>query len=254
VSLIKHCLEFREGIVPTIIAWDLETVPDLDRYAAANGLIGHSEEQVRADLGDKFPKHIYHSIVCIGAVVAHQSGDSWSVDAIGAPHVGDRTEQDLIAAFVEKIAELRPRLVTFNGNSFDLPVLRYRAMVHSIAAPGLTCRPYFHRYTSDCLDLCDELSSFNFGAKVKLDELSKALGCSGKPIAMDGSEVESYFRARRIREIADYCESDVVNTYRIWLRYELFCGRLSKSGYEASENSLRDFIEARSSAKPHIAT
>lgn len=184
--------------------------------------------------------------------MAHLDGDHWVVDAIGAPHVGDRTEEDLISAFVEKIAELRPQLITYAGHSFDLPVLRYRAMIHGIAAPGLASRSYFHRYTSDALDLCDELSSFSFGAKVKLDELSKALGFPGKPTAMDGSEVETYFREGRIKEIAEYCESDVLNTYRIWLRYELFCGRLSKTGYEASENSISDFIAAHSSTKPHL--
>jgi predicted PolB exonuclease-like 3'-5' exonuclease len=79
-------------------------------------------------------------------------------DAVGAPHVGERTERELIAAFCDKIAELSPQLVTFNGNSFDLPVLRYRAMVHGVAAPGLSVRPYFHRYTEDAIDLCDARS------------------------------------------------------------------------------------------------
>jgi DNA polymerase elongation subunit (family B) len=53
----------------------------------------------------------------------------------GAPHVGERTEKELISAFCDKIAELSPRLVTFNGHSFDLPVLRYRAMVLGVSAP-----------------------------------------------------------------------------------------------------------------------
>jgi predicted PolB exonuclease-like 3'-5' exonuclease len=69
--------------------------------------------------------------------------DDWVVDAIGAPHVGERTEKQLITAFCDKIAELSPQLITFNGNSFDLPVLRYR--------------PYFNRYTEDAIDLCEQL-------------------------------------------------------------------------------------------------
>jgi Predicted 3'-5' exonuclease related to the exonuclease domain of PolB len=60
------------------------------------------------------------------------------VDAVGAPHVGERTEKELITAFCDKIAQLNPQLVAFNGNSFDLPVLRYRAMVHGVSAPGLS--------------------------------------------------------------------------------------------------------------------
>src|SRR5262249_22298239 len=84
----------------------LETVPDLDGFAAANDLVGKSDVEVREAIGDKFPKHIYHSIVCIGALIAHRETDHWAVDAVGAPHVGERTEKQLITAFCEKIAEL----------------------------------------------------------------------------------------------------------------------------------------------------
>ena len=51
---------------PSVIVWDLETVPDLGGYAAANDLVGKPDVEVREAIGDKFPKHIYHSIVCIG--------------------------------------------------------------------------------------------------------------------------------------------------------------------------------------------
>jgi hypothetical protein len=61
--------------------WDLETVPDVGGFAAANDLVGKSDAEVREAIGDKFPKHIYHSIVCIGALIAHREPDHWAVDA-----------------------------------------------------------------------------------------------------------------------------------------------------------------------------
>lgn len=51
--------------------------------------------------------------------------------------------------------------------------------------------------------------------------------------------------AGRIQEVADYCETDVVNTYRIWLLYELFRGMLTTEQYEWSEARLRDHIMGR---------
>lgn len=68
----------RIAMSTSVIVWDLETVPDLRGYAAANGLVGKSDDEVREALGDKFPKHVYHSIVCIGALVAHRERDHWA--------------------------------------------------------------------------------------------------------------------------------------------------------------------------------
>jgi predicted PolB exonuclease-like 3'-5' exonuclease len=153
------------------------------------------------------------------------------------------------AAFCDKIAELSPQLVTFNGNSFDLPVLRYRAMVHGVSAPGLSTRPYFHRYTDDAIDLCDALSSFSPQGKATLHEISRAMGLPGKPKGIDGAEVERYFHEGKVKEIADYCEGDVVNTYQVWLRYELFRGTLSQDAFEKSQWNLEDFMNVRGNTK-----
>jgi predicted PolB exonuclease-like 3'-5' exonuclease len=89
------------------------------------------------------------------------------------------------------------------------------------------------------------LSSFAPHTKASLNELSKIMGMPGKPEGIDGSEVERYFLEGRIKEIADYCETDVVNTYRVWLRYELFRGRLSESEHQPSERCLVAFVGAR---------
>jgi 3'-5' exonuclease len=113
-------------------------------------------------------------------------------------------------------------------------------------------RPYFNRYTEDAIDLCDVLSSFSSQAKASLHELCRVMGLPGKPDGMNGAEVEKYFRDGHIREIAEYCESDVVNTYRVWLRYEVFRGRLLGAEFQASEANLVAFVKARGNTKPHL--
>ena len=95
------------------------------------------------------------------------------------------------------------------------------------------------------------LSSFSFQGKTTLHELCRVMGLPGKPGGINGGEVEEFYREGRVREIAEYCESDVINTYRVWLRYELFCGRLSNADFEASEAGLVDFIRAHGNTKPY---
>jgi 3'-5' exonuclease len=100
------------------------------------------------------------------------------------------------------------------------------------------------------------LASFNSQCRATLDEICKLMGMSGKPDGLCGSDVETHFRDGRIQEIADYCENDVVNTYRLWLRHELFRGGLDQSNYEESELRLRAFLDARNArpAPPSISS
>jgi predicted PolB exonuclease-like 3'-5' exonuclease len=244
----------RPLVIPeqSIIVWDLETVPDLAAAARMLDLGDAPEADVRDALGSDFPKHPLHKIVCIGALIASRQSEGWHVDALGAPNIGERTEVELVSSFVEKVGQLRPQLITFNGHSFDLPVLRYRAMVNRVSAAGLQARPYFHRYSDDALDLCDMLASFAFGARVKVDEISKILGLTGKPQGLDGGGVEGMVLAGRIDEVARYCESDVLNTYRVWLIYELFRGSITVRELSWSEAQVRDFVASRKSANPHL--
>jgi len=236
----------------SVIVWDIETVPDLKGFASANDLEGKADNEIREAIGDRFPKLFFHSIICIGALIAERRDGVWHVRVTGAPHIGERSEKELIEGFVGKIAGLEPQLITFNGSSFDLPVLRYRAMVHHVAAPGLYARPYFNRYTDDALDLCDVLASFSSRARGTLHEICRVLGLPGKGEGISGAMVEGYYREGRVREIAEYCETDVINTYRVWLRYQLFRGGVTSEQFEASEADLRAHIRERIASKPHL--
>jgi predicted PolB exonuclease-like 3'-5' exonuclease len=99
-------------------------------------------------------------------------------------------------------------------------------------------------------DLCD--ISFAPHTKASLNELSKIMGLPDKPEGIDGNEVERYFLEGKIKQIAEYCEADVVNTYRVWLRYELFRGRLIDAEFQAGEGNLVEFVKARGNTKPHL--
>jgi predicted PolB exonuclease-like 3'-5' exonuclease len=163
-----------------LLVWDLETVPDLPCVARVHGLDEADEASARETLGDKFPKHIFHKIVCIGALIAERVEGVWVVRSLGAPNIAERSEAELIQSFADRIAEFRPQLVGFNTSGFDLPVLRYRAMINRVSAPGLSARNYWNRYT-EALDLCDALASFAPNGKVSLNDLCRALSFAGKP-------------------------------------------------------------------------
>jgi 3'-5' exonuclease len=236
----------------TAIVWDLETVPDLQAAARMLGMEGAPDQDVREAMGSSFPKHPLHKIACIGALVAEHKIEGWTIQVLGAPHIGQRSEAELIGSFIERIGELRPQLVTFNGHSFDLPVLRYRAMVNRVSGAGLRVLPYFYRYGEEALDLCDVFGSYSPGAKVKLDEICKIIGLPGKPSGIDGAEVESMVQAGRIAEVAQYCESDVLNTYRLWLIYEVFLGNITAEQLAFSESQAAEFVRTRKADNSHL--
>jgi Predicted 3'-5' exonuclease related to the exonuclease domain of PolB len=87
---------------------------------------------------------------------------------------------------------------------------------------------------------------------VKLDEVSKILGLTGKPEGIDGSRVEEMVRAGQIEEVARYCESDVLNTYRVWLIYELFRGAITAEQLAWSEGQIREFVANRKTSNSHL--
>ena len=92
----------------SVVVWDLETVPDLAAAARMLDLGSATEPEVRDALGEGFPKHPLHKIVCIGALVASRQPEGWRTDALGAPHIGERPEAKLISDFVEKLVNYVP--------------------------------------------------------------------------------------------------------------------------------------------------
>ncbi|UYN94676.1 MAG: ribonuclease H-like domain-containing protein [Enhydrobacter sp.] len=220
-----------------VLVFDIEAVPDVRGFAVAERLESHPDWSVRKQMGEKVARQLFQRIVCIGSLRAVRRDGVWRIESIEAPHAGEASEPEMIERFAGRFVG-GPLLVSFNGHTFDLPVLRYRAMLNAVSLPGLAARRYFDRSAADSIDLCDLLSGQERHARASLDELSRLLGLPGKQDGMDGGAVEEMFDSGRHAEIAAYCRSDVVNTYRVWLRYELFCGRLNAAEFAASERDL----------------
>ena len=253
-----------------ICVFDLETIPDLD---AGRTLLwfdkSTSDADVRHALGlryakpeqdpsEAFVKAPLHRIVCIGALYAERAERHmpWTISCCGVGHIGHRLEKELVANFMQSLAGPNaPQLVGFNSSGFDLPVLRYRAFALAVPADTIhkgNGRDYWYRYGKDHVDLCDVMSGFRASAPPSLAELAALCQVPVKIDGMDGSQVEPMVQAGRVAEVAAYCETDVIATYLVFLRYALTIGELSSEAYELSLVSLGEYLIARVDKKPHL--
>jgi len=137
-------------------------------------------------------------------------------------------------------------------------VLKYRAMVHGIQAPWLyeggdKWNSYQSRYSADWhCDLMEVLSDFGASSRGKLNEVCSVLGFPGK-FGVDGSDVAAMFDEGRVAEIRDYCETDVLNTYLVYLRLMQHRGTMSTEGYNQAVADIVALIEAEGETRPHLA-
>ena len=236
------------------LAFDIETVPDVAfgrTLYDADGLddadvarIMHFKQQ-QARNTDFLPLP-QHRVVTIAGVMRDHSGVR--VFSLGG---GLADEAEIVRRFFDGIEKFSPELVTWNGSGFDLPVLHYRAMRHEIEAArywetGDSDREfrynnYFSRYHWRHLDLMDVLSGFQHGARTSLDQMATLLGFPGK-LGMSGAHVWDYYQAGRIEEIDAYCETDAVNTYLVYLRFQRMRGVLDASRYQAEIELVRSTL------------
>lgn len=254
-----------------LFVFDIETVPDTD---AAFNLTGETSPDINVrrqaiedyhlgvtDGKNSFPRQPFHKVVAISFLEAEIERDSGQEGYVMKDlRSGGETgfdEKQLLQGFFTYVERIRPRLVSYNGRSFDLPVLKYRAMVHGISAPWLhksgdKWNSYSYRYAADWhCDLLEVLSDFGASARVKLNEVCAAFGIAGK-FGIDGSKVADMMDAGQIDEIRHYCETDVLNTYLVYLRYQLHTGTLTKSGYNAAVTDVISFIGAEKENRPYL--
>jgi predicted PolB exonuclease-like 3'-5' exonuclease len=246
-----------------VLVFDIETVPDVDGGRRLYDLDGLSDKEVadvmhhmrRQETGDSdFLRLHLHRVVAVSAVL--RSGDSLKVWSLGEP---DSSEQQLIQRFFDGLDKYVPTLVSWNGGGFDLPVLHYRALLHQISAPrywdvgdndrDFKWSNYLSRYHWRHIDLMDVLAGYQPRANAPLDQIASLLGFPGK-MGMSGAKVWDNYLAGDIAGIRNYCETDVLNTYLVYLRFELMRGHLHADEYEQECQLVKESLLAEQ--KSHL--
>ncbi len=228
-----------------ICIFDCETIPDAKLVKSVFNIDDGSDLEIsqealkryEKDKGTTFLPIPFHQVVSISAVIATKEGEFIKVSSID----GDNEEQ-LIKSFLSFIDSQNPRLVSFNGRGFDLPMLMTRAMKYNLSCPAYfetddkvlkksKWENYKTRYCDKFhLDLNDFIADFGAVRGIKLDLLCKMSGIPGK-YDVSGDQVMELYYQEKLETIKEYCESDVINTYWLFLKYELLRGKISLDNY-----------------------
>ena len=249
-----------------VLVFDIETIPDvpgLRRLHALDDSLPDADiaemafQQRRAQNGSDFLQHHLQRVVVISCAL--RVGKDLRVFSLAEPELG---EAQIIQRFYDGIEKFTPQLVSWNGGGFDLPVLHYRGLIHGVSAPRywdlgdgdyadsreFKWNNYIGRYHTRHLDLMDIMALYQPRANAPLDDLAKLAGFPGK-LGMDGGKVWHGWQAGEIDGIRDYCETDVMNTYLVSLRFRLMRGELSREDYAQEIEFVRN--ELIRIDKPH---
>jgi len=219
---------------------DIETIPDTDRW--------NRPETAAAE--SVFPPTWAHRIIVVGCLWLdhHYRLKRFGVideKEAGAVESADLRERHLLEDFSRFVGRARPVLVTYNGRSFDLPVIVMRSLCHAISLPWYyRDRDIRYRYSAEGhLDLCDWLADHGATRAGKLDAVARLIGLPGK-IGVDGSQVEGLYQTGQLESIQKYCLADVAQTALLFLRFRLLQGQIAPDTYRERTTALLEALAA----------
>ena len=234
-----------------ILAFDVESVPDVEGIRKLFDLPADLPDAEVAEVafqkrrvasGSDFLQPHLQRVVVVSCVLRDDEGIR--VFSLGEP---DHGEKEAIQRFFEGINKYKPQVVSWNGRGFDMPVLVSRGLIHGVTAECFWNNNYTNRFQDRHVDVMDVLSLYGFRGS-SLDDMARLSGFPGK-LGMDGSEVWPAFQRGELRQLRDYCEADVANTYLLYLRFQMMRCVLTPQRHAEECALLRTMLEKR--AEPH---
>ena len=249
------------------LVFDIESVADGDlvsrlRYPGENLEPAAAVQRYRDELLAKYETDFipYTFQVPVSVVVAKVAGDFRLIDVVALDEPQFRSHVITDHFWRGWEAYRRPTLVSFNGRTFDVPLLELAAFRYGLSLPGwfqTSGKSYEqprNRYNTDAhLDLHDVLT--NFGASRFTGGLNLVANLLGKPGKMDvqGYMVQDLWNAGKLAEINDYCRCDVLDTYFAFLRTMVLLGQLARDDEQKLVAEAKDWLVARAAQVPTYA-
>lgn len=241
-----------------LIVFDIETIPCVTTARRLLGLYGDSitdgviiqklaEYHLNITNGQNaFPRQPFHKVVCISFMFCEieyiDGKESYAIKELKTGGRNDESEAEILEKFCLFIGKYKPRIVSFNGKTFDIPVIQYRSMLHNIACPWMHNFDFTYKYSKKIhIDLIDAFSNFGASARIKMSEVCALFDIPCKQNA-SGDNVLSMYDTGKIKEICDYCESDVVATYLLYLYYQMHAGFISNDTLGFCKNEALGYL------------
>lgn len=215
----------------SFLVLDIETVPDQDLWAAPDVPVGVERP---------FPPLYVHRPVVLGVLWLDQHYRFRRLGVVGE----NKDEKGMLEDFSAFMGKHHPDVVTYNGRSFDLPVIALRSLRHGVPMSWYYSGRTRNRYSEEGhIDLCDSLSDHGAARSMSLDAIARLIGLPGK-VGVDGSQVEGLWNAGHLDSIKKYCLADVVQTALLFLRFRLIQGVIEPAQYREATADLMDALRA----------
>ena len=204
------------------------------------------QQRLREEQGNDFFPLSFHLPISIAVGQVNEERVLTAVETIHAPDTAqaDTAEEALVRAFWERQERFSGALVSFNGRSFDLPVLELQALKYGCRIPRYFNGKARYRFSDEGhYDLYDFLTNYGVHRlRGGFNALAKLIGLPGKT-GIDGSMVQQLWEDGRLDDIHRYCRSDVIQTYFLFLRVELMRGRITQQQYDAAAEQSASFLQ-----------
>jgi predicted PolB exonuclease-like 3'-5' exonuclease len=249
---------------PRYLVFDTESVADGElvarlRYASQGLGAAEAVARYRAELIGKYENDFipYTFQIPVSVVIAKVAADFRLLDLVvlDEPQFRPHVITEHFWRGWQKYQ--KPSLVSFNGRSFDIPLLELAAFRYGVNLAGwfnLAGKSFEqprNRFNIEShIDLHELLT--NFGCTRFVGGLNLAANLLGKPGKMDvqGYMVQDLYNEGRVQEINDYCRCDVLDTYFVFLRSRVLLGQLPLDEEQKIVDETRLWLEQRVEAVP----